>query len=125
SIVMTDANGDELVDILVTNAGDDTASLILNRFDPDEVYVYSSLANDPDNDPVSYAILEAPGGMILDAHTGQIRWAPTSDQLGLNRVVVQAQDGRGGSATQEFMVHVESTRSNSAPVVTTMPVEVI
>jgi RHS repeat-associated protein len=121
SIVIADANRDGLLDILVTNAGDDTASVILNRFDPNQLYRYDALAIDPDDDPVTYSIVEGPGGMILDAESGAIRWAPSSDQLGFNRLVLQAHDGRGGSSTQEFTIHVEPARTNTAPVITTLP----
>lgn len=125
SIVMADANGDGLQDILVTNAGDNTASVILNRFDPNQLYRYDALAIDPDDDPVNYSILEGPGGMILDPVTGEIRWAPMGDQIGLQRVVLEANDGRGGRSTQEFSISVEAARTNAAPVITTLPSTVV
>lgn len=121
SIVMADANGDGLLDILVTNAGDNTASVILNRFDPNQLYRYDALAIDPDDDPVTYSILEGPGGMILNAATGEIRWAPMGDQIGTQRVVLEVNDGRGGRATQEFSISVEAARTNAAHVITTLP----
>lgn len=121
SIAIVDTNGDGLLDILVTNAGDDTASVILNRFDPNQLYRYAALAIDPDDDPLTYSIVEGPGGMILDSESGAIRWAPSADQLGINRVVLHADDGRGGTTTQEFTIHVEPARTNSAPVITTLP----
>ena len=125
SIVLADANGDGLLDILVTNAGDNTASVILNRFDPNQLYRYDALAIDPDDDPVTYSILEGPGGMILNAATGEIRWAPMGDQIGVQRVVLEANDGRGGRATQEFSISVEAARTNAAPVITTLPASVV
>jgi large repetitive protein len=123
SIAIVDTNGDGLLDILVTNAGDDTASVILNRFDPNQLYRYAALAIDPDDDPVTYSIVEGPGGMILDTGSGAIRWAPSADQLGINRVVLEANDGRGGRTTQEFSISVEAARANAAPVITTLPRE--
>jgi len=120
SIVVADANGDGLSDILVTNAGDDTASVILNRFDPNRVYRYPVAAIDPDDDPVAYEILQGPGGMILDPQ-GEILWAPTADQIGLNRVIIEASDRRGGVSTQEFVIAVEGERTNAPPVITTLP----
>jgi large repetitive protein len=123
SIVMADANGDGLLDVLVTNAGDDTASVILNRFDPNQLYRYDALAIDPEDDPVTYSILEGPGGMILDADTGEVRWAPMAEQIGVQRVVLESNDGRGGRATQEFSISVEAARTNAAPVITTLPKE--
>ncbi len=125
SILIADANGDGRRDVLVTNSGDNTASVILNRFDPDKVYHYDALAIDPDDDPVTYSIVEGPGGMILDPQTGEIRWAPTGDQVGSNRVVIEANDGRGGIATQEFTISVEPARTNAGPVITTVPAETI
>lgn len=118
SVAMADVNGDGLLDILVTNAGDDTASIILNRFDPNQLYRYESQAVDPDDDRVSYALLEGPGGMILDGVSGSVRWAPTSDQLGLQRVVIEANDGQGGRSTQEFTIFVDALRTNKRPVMT-------
>ncbi len=61
--------------------------------------------------------------MILDGSSGQIRWAPTSDQVGLQQIVLAADDGRGGRTTQEFTIDVQAARSNAAPVITTSPVD--
>lgn len=119
SLTVSDVNGDGLIDVLVSNENDNTVSVILNRFDPNQLYHYESLAIDPDNDTVTYSILSGPGGMILDVVTGAIRWAPTNEQLGINRVVLQADDGRGGLSTQDFTIHVEPARTNASPVVTT------
>ncbi|MCA9194793.1 MAG: VCBS repeat-containing protein, partial [Planctomycetales bacterium] len=121
SLVAQDANGDGRLDLLVTNSGDDTASVILNRFDPTHIYRYDALAVDPDNDPIQYELIDSPGGMILDAATGEIRWAPNSDQVGLQRVLLRASDGQGGIAEQVFSIGVEPARTNAPPVFTSDP----
>jgi len=79
---LADLDGDGRLDIVVNNIGSDSAMAILNRFDPSNIYVYQPSATDPDGDALQYAILEGPGGMSLDAVTGEIRWAPGSDQYG-------------------------------------------
>ncbi len=121
SLMIDDADGDGRDDIIVANRGDNTASVIFNRFDPTKVYRYDALAIDPDNDTVSYELIDAPGGMILDATTGQITWAPSAEQIGLQSVAIEATDGRGGAATQTFQIDVVPARENSAPLIGTLP----
>ena len=50
SLKISDADGDGRDDIIVANRGDNTASVIFNRFDPTKVYRYDALAIDPDDD---------------------------------------------------------------------------
>src|SRR5262249_15542044 len=70
-------------------------------------YVYPSKADDPDGDPVSYTLLQAPGAMVIDPTTGKIIWQTTSANAGNSYpVTIQASDGRGGVATQTFTVTV-------------------
>lgn len=121
SLVLQDSNGDGRTDILVTNSGDSTASVILNKYDPTKVYHYQAVAVDPDSDPIDYSIASGPGGMIFDATTGEISWAPSADQVGLQKVVLQASDGRGGLATQQFTIAVAPAQDNAAPVFTSQP----
>ncbi|MEO8272056.1 MAG: LamG-like jellyroll fold domain-containing protein, partial [Aureliella sp.] len=121
SIAIQDANRDGRLDILVTNSGDDTASIILNKYDPTQVYRYTVVAMDPDDDAVEYTLSSGPGGMIFDAQSGEVQWAPTADQVGLQQVTLQASDGRGGIATQQFTIAVEPARSNAQPVFTSQP----
>jgi len=120
TISTQDVDGDGRLDLLVANAGDATASVIFNTFDPTNLYRYTVTAMDPDGDPVAFDLNDAPGGMILNASTGQIVWAPTADQLGSNAVTIQATDGRGGGATQSFNIGVAPARANSVPVFTSL-----
>ncbi|MFN0052048.1 MAG: putative Ig domain-containing protein [Planctomycetales bacterium] len=122
---VSDVNGDGRPDLLVTNAGDDTLSVILNRFDPANLYHYRPTATDPDGDPVTFDLDQAPGGMLYDDATGQILWAPMADQIGANSVVVQAEDGRGGEATQGFVVQVTAPLPTPPPVFASTPATVI
>ena len=116
SIVIQDTNKDGRPDILVTNSGDATASVILNKFDPTKVYRYQAEAVDPDSDPVTYNLVQGPGGVLLDSQTGEMRWAPTADQVGLQSVTIQADDGHGGIATQQYTISVQPPQTNASPV---------
>ena len=68
----------------------------LIRDDPYSVqvkYEYDVDAIDPDDDNLTYSLLEAPDGMIIDAGTGLIEWKPKSSQTGQFDVIVKASDG--------------------------------
>jgi hypothetical protein len=117
----SDADEDGRMD-LVTNAGDDTVSVIYNRFDPNEVYRYDSDAIDPDDDPLTYSIMDGPGGLIINGTTGELLWAASPDQVGVHDVTISADDGRGGVATQSFKIEVEPARENASPLIATNPV---
>jgi hypothetical protein len=53
----------------------------------------------------TYSLLLNPAGMSIDSVTGLIQWKPSSNQFGLNDVVVQAQN-TAGVYTQNFTVSI-------------------
>ena len=67
-------------------------------------YAYQVAATDPDGDPLTYRLVTAPAGMAIAA--GLISWTPTAAQSGTQSVVVEAMDGRGGTAQQPFQISV-------------------
>ncbi|MEM7474008.1 MAG: putative Ig domain-containing protein [Planctomycetota bacterium] len=124
-VAVADADKDGRLDFVVSNQGDDTVSVVYNRFDPNEVYRYDSDAIDPDNDPLTYSIVDGPGGLIINQASGALLWAASPDQVGVHDVTISADDGRGGVATQSFKIEVEPARENAAPVIATTPLEQI
>jgi len=72
------------------------------------LYQYDVNASDPDGDPLVYSLTTFPSEMAIDGSTGLISWVPTDSQVGLNDVVVEVNDNRGGSDSQSFVVIVES-----------------
>ncbi len=120
-VTLADADQDGRVDLIVSNRGDDTVSVIYNRFDPNEVYRYDSDAIDPDDDTITYTVVDGPGGLIINSQAGQLLWAASPDQVGEHAVTIAADDGRGGIATQTFKIDVQLARENAAPLIATQP----
>ncbi|MFT3883602.1 MAG: putative Ig domain-containing protein [Gemmatales bacterium] len=77
-------------------------------------YEYDVEGFDPDFDPVSYQLTQAPAGMSIHPTTGEINWRPLA--LGEYPVTVTASDGRGGTATQNFTIIVRNPPENSPPL---------
>ena len=120
-VTLADADEDGRIDLIVANSGDNTASVIYNRFDPNEVYRYDSDAIDPDNDTLTYSIVDGPGGLIINSQTGALLWAASPDQVGEHVVTISANDGRGGIATQSYKIDVQPARDNALPLIATEP----
>ena len=92
---------------------------------PGQTFLYVAVAADADGDPVTYRLSGVPPtGVTIDKQTGEIRWVPTEAQVGNRQVSVVAEDGRGGSATQTFVVCV-SAGPNRPPLIVSEPVTVI
>ncbi|QEG20491.1 putative Ig domain-containing protein [Mariniblastus fucicola] len=124
-VTTADADEDGRVDLIVANSGDNTASVIFNRFDPNEVYRYDADAIDPDGDDLEYSVVDGPGGLFIDSTTGEVVWAASPDQVGQHTVTLEANDGNGGVATQQFIIDVQPSTENSAPLIATEPVATI
>ncbi len=82
-------------------------------------YTYKAVARDPDNNQLTYSLVAGPRGMTAGLYTGDVRWRPNMDQVGLNRVVLSASDGPY-TVYQSFCVTV--INSNDDPVITSQPV---
>ena len=124
-VTAADADEDGRIDLIVTNSGDDTASVIFNRFDPNEVYRYNADAIDPDGDDLVYSVVDGPGGLFINGSTGELLWAASPDQVGQHMVTIEANDGNGGIATQQFVIDVQPSSENSVPLIATEPIAMI
>lgn len=68
-------------------------------------------ANDPDiGDVLRWRLLQRPPGMSIDAESGELRWTPTTLQLGPHTVEVQVRDVLGATDEAEFEVFVDRNR---------------
>ncbi|RLJ18333.1 hypothetical protein DJ031_11780 [bacterium endosymbiont of Escarpia laminata] len=84
-------------------------------------YSYGAAASDPDNDQLTFALVQAPGGMVIDPVSGQVSWTPDISQVGNQAVTIQADDGHGGIAEQSFAI-VVTAPSNQSPIFTSTPI---
>ena len=91
-------------------------------------YVYTASAVDPDDDPLTFDLVTGASGMILvdsqppTPNSQLVEWIPTSAQMGTNSVTLRVSDGRGGTATQAYIVTVLPDPSNHPPVIISQPV---
>jgi len=83
-------------------------------------YQYDPLARDPDGDTLTFDLISAPAGMIIETNSGSLAWRPNLEQIGAHEIVLRASDGRGGVALHSFTLEV--TLPNTAPVlISTLP----
>ncbi len=83
-----------------------------------QLYQYTAVAVDPDGDPLSFSLREAPAGMTIDSATGLVRWTPTAAQTGVHTVTVLATDPGGARGGQQFSLLVTV---NTPPVIALTP----
>lgn len=86
-----------------------------------EAYRTRVEAVDPDGSRLSYALLVAPTGMTIDSVTGELVWNVQASQVGSHQVALQASDGRGGIAKQQFTVVANATIVNRPPLILSTP----
>jgi hypothetical protein len=87
----------------------------------DTAYQYVPTVSDANGDSVTFRLTVAPAGLTVDPQTGVLSWTPTASQVGANNVTLVADDGRGGVATQSFVVQVLPGPANHNPYLVTTP----
>ena len=75
-------------------------------------YQYALQASDPEGQPITYKLLDAPQGMAIDANTGLVQW--TTPITGNYNIVVAAFDPEGLGVTQGYTL---TAKINSLPVI--------
>lgn len=88
---------------------------------PGVAYVYQAKATDADMDALAYTLLSGPAGMTVDRVSGKVAWGPTSSDLGNQAVLLQVDDGHGGTAQQQYTVSTIAAPPNRPPVFTSTP----
>jgi hypothetical protein len=75
-----------------------------SQWDTEEGFLYTVQVVDPDEDPIRIRIEgETPPGLLWDEETLTVTWKPTDDLAeGAYGLRVIAEDGDGGTCTQEF-----------------------
>ena len=85
----------------------------------DRGYRYDVDATDLDQDALTYSLVIAPRGMVIDSILGIVGWNPTEANLGTHDVLVKVADGRGGVAFQSYQLFVGQT--NDPPEIISRP----
>ena len=70
-----------------------------------QLYQYTPAATDPDGDALSFILVNAPEGMILD-NTGALYWTPALSQAGAHDIALEVSDGQDGQTAQQFTIIV-------------------
>lgn len=73
----------------------------------DAGYQYTVTVEDPDFDPISYSLSQAPAGMTIHPATGTITWPDPVP--GIHTVKVEVTDNMQGFASQEFNLTLTET----------------
>ncbi|HRQ65461.1 MAG TPA: Ig-like domain-containing protein, partial [Xanthomonadaceae bacterium] len=87
-------------------------------------YTYQVEAVDPDGDSLIHVLRQAPAGMSLGHASGLLTWTPLPEQVGQHDVVLEVSDGRGGVASQSFVVQVQDDGgggTNRPPTIVSQP----
>ncbi|BBA70568.1 Ig domain-containing protein [Geobacter sulfurreducens] len=89
-------------------------SLPVLSAEKDKSYRYDVNAVDPNNDALTYRLIQRPSRMTISSSTGLISWTP--QDTGSYTVTVEVADAKGLKATQSYTLRVIT--GNSAPSVT-------
>ncbi len=119
-LVVTDPQGlsaEQSFDIAVRGSN---AAPVLSNPPPNTIFVggtYNHLfiGNDADGDTLTFALLEGPSGMNLDAEAGWLSWSTIDVMPGPYEFEVGLADDWGGSTSQSFTVNV--VEDTQAPTV--------
>ena len=83
-----------------------------------QTFLYTVDAVDPEDDPLTFSLLQAPDGVTINETTGEISFTPIASQVGQQAIAIQVSDGLGGATTQAFAILVNDGVFNAAPVIT-------
>jgi RHS repeat-associated protein len=82
-------------------------------------YVYQPHATDDDANELHYMLDQFPAGMTIDCETGRIEWLDAP--AGTYPIALVVEDGRGGRATQTYVLTVGDGTAAAVPVITSQP----
>ena len=70
-------------------------------------YTYRVKAEDPDDDPIVFALKAAPKGMVINKETGLIQWEVSKADQGAHPIEIEATDPEGGKSFQKYTLTIE------------------
>ncbi len=114
SVKITPYNGSEYGQprILTTEIKNSVPKVIENKeikFDG-KLLTYQVKAYDPDQDVLSYSLVEAPENMSIDKSSGTIKWEIKQEDKGKRSVKVKISDGNGGEVIYALDIDIDLLR---------------
>lgn len=103
----------------LSNSAPSIVSTPMTRATLGQVYAHAAEAFDAEGDLLTWTLGEGPQGMVMDPVSGQVRWLPGEDQVGVHRVSVTVSDDLFGTSTQSFEVEVGC--ANGRPQIVSVP----
>lgn len=73
------------------------------------VYTSKIIAEDPEGDPLTYTLRQAPEGMTIDSKTGVITWQVKPEDKGEHEITASVSDGQGGETIISFTTAINFT----------------
>ena len=83
-------------------------------------FEYRAVAQDADNDSITYSLIATVPGASIHPQTGVLSWIPATLQTS-QLFTIAASDGKGGVTSQSLNVQVLASVPNDAPVITSSP----
>ncbi|RQW88634.1 MAG: hypothetical protein EHM79_05295 [Geobacter sp.] len=78
------------------------------------LFTYHAKALDPDGDPLTYSLVLAPPGMVINASTGVLAWHMPPDDADTHPIEIVVRDDEGATSTQKFSLNL-SQNNGTAP----------
>jgi hypothetical protein len=69
--------------------------------------VFTFLAEDEDNDPLSWSKISGPDWLLIGPSNGTIHGMPSSEEKGDNKFTIHVTDGKGGADSHTFTIVVD------------------
>lgn len=91
---------------------------------PGSAYWFQPTASDPDGDPLTFSIVNAPSWATFDSTTGRLQGTPTASHVGtFNNITISVSDGRSTASLTAFNIAVVAVASGSATLMWTPPTQ--
>ncbi|MBI1249378.1 tandem-95 repeat protein [bacterium] len=84
-------------------------------------FYFASPVSDPNGDELTYTIVDAPVGLVVDPLTGAITYTPSVDDLGTHHVQIDAASDGFDPVTIEFDLNVDENYQNYPPQISGSP----
>ncbi len=101
--------------LLVGNSAPGITTQPTYTLNTDGLYQYAVNAIDPDGDqPLTYELLQAPSGMLVDATSGIVTWAVPRDANGSFQIELSVSDPHGARTLQRYSLDLSWGTSPAA-----------